>query len=110
MAVGTHEFALGNLLEDASSVVLSHKVREVMLFDASRQMVPLHCDRMKHLSAVGARLTVLEGQVPAAEIGMKPSLLLEPSPTGGLVVSGVVHLPARLAPGLPTFSAPVKLA
>jgi hypothetical protein len=60
MAVRADQLAIPNLFEHPPTVVPSSQIAEARVLDGSRQVIPLHGDRMKDLGAIGARLAFLQ--------------------------------------------------
>jgi hypothetical protein len=108
VAVGAHELALGDLLQDAPAVVLAAEIGYGGELQRAGQMVPLHRGRVISLATVSARLPVLQREIPLDELGVPRALLLDPHQLRGLVIFRVVTASAVLAPRLVAAPATVE--
>jgi hypothetical protein len=100
MAVGAHELALRDFVQNQLLVVAAPQCPDITDLLGSGKVVPLHSDWRKGSSAVRTRLADLEGDVPLLEREMQCPLLLQPPPLVALVIRGIEGLTARLAPEL----------
>src|SRR4051794_5052158 len=94
VAVRADEPALGDLLEHAAAVVLPAQVGNGGELGGAGQVVPLHRRRVIAVAAVGARLSLLQPEVPLDELGVALALLLDANRLSRSVILRVVAPPA----------------
>jgi hypothetical protein len=109
VAVRADELALGDLLEHAAAVVLPAQVGNGGELGGAGQVVPLHRRRVIAVAAVGARLSLLQPEVPLDELGVALALLLDANRLSRSVILRVVAPPAVLAPCLVSAPAAVEV-
>jgi hypothetical protein len=93
MAVGTDQFALGDLSQEPGSVVSANQVSEAIELLGSGQVVPLHRCRCQDDTAIRAGLARLQRHVPGSEVfGVQILLSLATLPISPPV--GRRHIPS----------------
>ena len=101
MAVGAHELAFGEFVEDQRLVVSAiDKRADLGDLLRPRKMIPLHRRWMEAQTAIGTGLSGLERLAPCCVVGLPAFLLRSPDVASASVVFAVVLLSASLAPRL----------
>ena len=100
MAIRADQLTLGHLPKHEFAIAVPHQVAEGTGLLGSGQVVPMHRGRMKTLSAIGARLSILQARVPGPEFPLPFSVVCVASRPVRLVVGRCVLGFAPLAPRL----------
>lgn len=100
VAVRADELALLDFVEDPLTTAAPSKQAEVRLLLKARKVIPMHRGRVERLTAIRARPSRLEADVPRDELGLPTLVLLLSSFPVGLVVRCRIFPTARLAPRL----------
>ena len=110
MAVGAYELALRDLVENALTAAATGEDGDVCVLGKPRKVIPLHRGGMEDTTAVGARTSSLELDIPLQERSMPPLVLGHSTHLVRLIVGRRVLALARLTPWLQTVVRAVELA